>query len=116
MPGRSSSPTCEYVKSLGDAASSMDKMADFIKDAQRQGRNFWRLVAARFAVGAAFSVTSSVFVKGVVQGLNILDPASWNANDFSKLLLDGTLVIGMGPHTLRDPVAVRRKAPFSTRT
>lgn len=158
----------EYVKSLGDAAVSMEKMAEFIEDAQRQARNFWRMVAislaagaalafvtagfsaaasaavaarglaglaalaarmafvlsgqaaamaalqsaaltiaARFAMGMAFSLTSSVFVKGVVQGLDITDPASWNANDFSKLLLDGTLVIGMGSLASMPSVAAR---------
>lgn len=53
-------------------------------------------IIARLAMGMAFSLVATVFVKGVVQDLNVLDPASWNASDASKILLDGAFVIGMG--------------------
>ena len=68
-------------------------------------------VAARFAMGFAFSLASSVAVKGVFQGENVLDPANWNANDMSKLLLDGTLVIGLGTVAKLGPVASKLAGP-----
>ena len=71
-------------------------------------------VMARLAMGMGFSLISSVFVKAVVQDLNVLDPASWNAADASKLLLDGTLVIGMASIARTPGIATRLAGPTGT--
>ncbi len=162
----------EYWVHLSSVANTLEELADFIAETQRQAKIFWLMiaatiatgiaftfitagfsnaasaavasaqlsglaalaarmafvisgqaaavaaiqaaiatVAARLAMGMAFSFASSLIVKGVVQDLNVLDPDSWNANDGSKILLDGVLVIGMGSLASTPAVATRLAGP-----
>ncbi len=52
---------------------------------------------ARFSMGVGFSIASTVGVKGLVRHQDVLDPANYDAKDAAKVLLDGMLVMAMGP-------------------
>ena len=64
-----------------------------------------------FALGFALSGISSVAVKGIFMGQNVLDPANWTPADLSKMLLDGTLVMGFRGLAEVPAVAARLNGP-----
>jgi nucleoid-associated protein YgaU/uncharacterized protein YukE len=70
---------------LADAAAMLgDLLSAFVQ------------VAARFAMGAGFSLASEMISKLAFYHENPLDPASYSANDVSNVLLGGMLTAGMG--------------------
>lgn len=56
----------------------------------------FQVVAARFLLGAGFSLAATLTVKGIFQHENVLDPANYSAKDATNLLLGGTLTVGLG--------------------
>jgi len=69
---------------------------------------------ALMTMGMGFSWLASAYVKGVVQDLDIRDPASWNASDANKLLLDGVFVLGMGMVARLPAIARQLAGPGGT--
>jgi nucleoid-associated protein YgaU/uncharacterized protein YukE len=53
-------------------------------------------VAARFAMGAGFSLTAEMISKAAFSHENPFDPANYSANDISNVLLGGMITAGMG--------------------
>jgi uncharacterized protein YukE len=64
----------------------------------------------RFLLGFVASDASSMLVKGLIYHQNVLDPANWEAKDFSKAILDGILVTGMGSVFSEPTLAAKMEA------